>query len=142
VDVILDTDLVTILLLGSQPAAGRLQDRLRARSDVEAATTIITLQEQMQGRLASVNRCREGAQFVREYARLQAAFRSLSEMKVLPFDDAAQTRFDELQSLRLRVGTMDLRIASIALATGSVVLTRNLRDFTRVPGLIAEDWTL
>jgi tRNA(fMet)-specific endonuclease VapC len=36
---------------------------------------------------------------------------------------------------------MDLRIASIALATGMTVLTRNLVDFQRVPNLNVEDWT-
>jgi predicted nucleic acid-binding protein len=42
---------------------------------------------------------------------------------------------------RLRVDTMDLRIASIALSLGLVLLTRNSADFARVPGLIVEDWT-
>ncbi len=42
---------------------------------------------------------------------------------------------------RVRIGTMDLRIASIALARGFTVLTRNLVDFERVPGLAVEDWT-
>jgi tRNA(fMet)-specific endonuclease VapC len=62
-------------------------------------------------------------------------------MQVLPFDDAAGNRFETLRRQRARIGTMDLRIASIALARGFTVLTRNLVDFERVPGLAAEDWT-
>jgi tRNA(fMet)-specific endonuclease VapC len=42
----------------------------------------------------------------------------------------------------LRVDTMDLRMASIALSRGLVLLTRNAADFAKVPGLVIEDWTL
>lgn len=61
---------------------------------------------------------------------------------MLPFDDAAATVFAALVVQRLRVRTMDLRIAAIALARGLVVLTRNTSDFSRVPGLEVEDWTV
>ncbi len=63
-------------------------------------------------------------------------------MPVLPFDTAAAVVFGGLQAQRIRVGTMDLRIAAIALSRGLVVLTRNVRDFGRVPGLLTEDWTI
>jgi tRNA(fMet)-specific endonuclease VapC len=35
---------------------------------------------------------------------------------------------------------MDLKIASIALANGATLLTRNTRDFQKVPGLQIENW--
>jgi tRNA(fMet)-specific endonuclease VapC len=60
---------------------------------------------------------------------------------LLPFDQAASDHCDRLIAQRIRVGTMDLRIASIALVHGFTLLTRNLRDFQRVPNLNAEDWT-
>jgi tRNA(fMet)-specific endonuclease VapC len=62
-------------------------------------------------------------------------------MQPLPFDLAAAQAFDDLRRQRVRIGTMDFRIAASALTRGFVVLTRNTIDFARVPGLQYEDWT-
>jgi len=62
------------------------------------------------------------------------------KLTVLEFDEAAAAEFERLQRSRIRIGTMDLKIAAIALSRGATVLTRNLKDFSRVPGLRAEDW--
>jgi len=40
----------------------------------------------------------------------------------------------------VRIGTMDLKIASIALSRDLVLLTRNDQDFIKVPDLKMEDW--
>jgi tRNA(fMet)-specific endonuclease VapC len=61
---------------------------------------------------------------------------------VLRFDNHASAVFNGLKAQRLRIATMDLRIASIALSQGLTLLTRNSRDFSKVPGLVIEDWTV
>lgn len=60
---------------------------------------------------------------------------------VLPFDVAAGNTLDRLVAARIRIGTMDLRIAAIALINQLVLVTRNVRHFGLVPGLVTEDWT-
>ena len=91
---------------------------------------------------AYLQRARTAREVVHGYSLLAQVLRNFTVAPVLPFDDAAATVFAALVAQRLRVRTMDLRIAAIALARGLVVLTRNASDFGRVPGLQIEDWTV
>ena len=77
----------------------------------------------------------------RGYALLLETLNSFAKVPVLPFDAKAIAIFDEMRSQRVRVSTMDLRIASIAISNNLVLLTRNTGDFSKVPSLITEDWT-
>ncbi len=62
----------------------------------------------------------------------------------LAFDDAAANVFGRvralLESLGTPIGPYDLQIASIALAHQLTVVTHNVAEFSRVPGLTIEDW--
>ena len=61
---------------------------------------------------------------------------------MLYFDTTAATVYEGLLSQKLRLGTQDLRIAAIVLSRGAVLLTRNSQDFSQVPGLQIDDWTI
>jgi tRNA(fMet)-specific endonuclease VapC len=63
-------------------------------------------------------------------------------MTVLPSDDRAAAHFDALKHQHIRIGTQDLKIASIALANDATVLIRNTQDFSRVPSINFEDWSV
>jgi tRNA(fMet)-specific endonuclease VapC len=78
----------------------------------------------------------------RTYANLKETYLFFLDLNLLDFDDRAYSRFMELRQQGVRIGTQDLRIAAIALAVGGVVVTRNRRDFERVPGLAIEDWSI
>ena len=54
--------------------------------------------------------------------------------------DRRCTSFHDLKAAKIRIGTMDLKIAAIVLVTGATLLSANLRDFRQVPGLAVEDW--
>jgi tRNA(fMet)-specific endonuclease VapC len=43
--------------------------------------------------------------------------------------------------MKIRIGTMDLKIASIVKVRDATLFSRNLRDFRKVPGLKVEDWS-
>jgi tRNA(fMet)-specific endonuclease VapC len=139
---LLDTDVVTILLGQSGPGYQPLRSRLDQHLKDQIATTIVSFQEQVQGWMAFLNQARTPSGVLLAYSKLQGLLRDYSQMNVLAFDLAAQSQFAALQAQRIRLGTMDLRIGSIALAHGAVLITRNLRDFRNIPGLVVEDWTL
>ena len=80
------------------------------------------------------------AQEVRIYDRLSHFIDLIREMLIFPFDDRAADRIRQLRARKTRIGTMDLKIACIALANNAILLTANRRDFTRVPGLRFENW--
>lgn len=136
----LDTDHVTILHRQIQPAYDQLAARLEQIAPDDISTTIITFQEQAQGWLAYVNRARTSPQVVHAYAEREAMQRSFCKMNILSFTREAQQQFTALRKQRVRIPTMDLRIASIAIATDSTLLSRNLRHFQQVAGLSVEDW--
>ena len=59
---------------------------------------------------------------------------------VLPFDEAAAELFSEFRKQRIRTGSMDLKIASIAVTRDCLLLTANTRDFEKIPNIQIEDW--
>ena len=138
---LLDTEHLVVLQRRTQPAFTKLTDRLSRKNPSDIFVSVISFHEQMQGWLALLNRSRSASQIVLSYRELDELGRSFFEMSVFPFSDHAQKRFDGLRKQRIRIGTMDLRIASIALVEGATVLTANTRDFEKVPGLMIDDWT-
>ncbi len=138
---ILDTDILTILQRRTPPAHERLQSRLSECASAEVATTVVSFQERLQGWLAVVNRPRTPTRLLNAYAELQFLLRDFTLMTVMAYDEDAHAQYLTLQNQRIRIGTLDLRIASIALAHDAVVVTKNIVDFRQVPGLKVEDWT-
>jgi len=113
---------------------GRVVERLREHAPDDLGVTIITVAElwfgaHKSGRPSVVRREMDGF---------------LEPFEVLPFDREAahayaRVRF-ELERGGRPIGERDLLIASIALSRGLTVVTHNLSEFARVPGLKTDDW--
>ena len=135
---ILDTDHLTAIDRASE-AGVRLQKRLEGQP-VQACTTIISISEQLRGLMALIASARIDPAVVEGYGRLGRKLDRLHEYRILHWTFDAAAVFKRLERDKVRVGTMDLRIASIVMANNATLLSRNLRDFQRVPGLRVEDW--
>jgi len=138
---LLDTDHLSVLERGGEEAA-RLRRRLHAVSPDAVAATVISYEEQTRGWLSFVAKARSLEEQVTAYGYLQRHLQVFCAVPLIAFDPAAVTIVQQLQKQRVRIGTMDLKIASVALAEGATLLSRNLLDFQKVPGLRVEDWTV
>jgi len=74
----------------------------------------------------------------------RALLRFLFPFTILPFDSAAASEYGAirawLQELGTPIGPMDMLIAGHARAENMVLVTNNVREFKRVPGLKIENW--
>lgn len=95
----------------------------------------------MLGCHAYINRSRNLKDMVKGYDMMSRLVRDFQTAIVLPFDELAARQLEQLEARQIRIGKMDARIASIALANQRILLTRNYKDFEKVPGLMVEDWT-
>jgi len=135
---ILDTDHLTEIDRGLAVGA-RLVQRLDQAGE-EVATTIISAEEQLRGWLAQIGRLQDPFREVEAYRRLQGRLSFFAAWNVLPWTREAAGIFVRLRGGGIRLGSMDLKIACIALSLGATLLTRNLKHFGKVPQLRAENW--
>ena len=125
----LDTDSVSYGLRGQ----GRVAQNILARRPSELCMSALTLAE-----------LRYGAE--RKHSkRLHALIDTFADsVSVVAFDDKAAARFGAVAAQLAHggapIGTMDVLIAAHALAVGSILVTNNLKHFSRVRALRSESW--
>ncbi|MBW4608216.1 MAG: type II toxin-antitoxin system VapC family toxin [Hassallia sp. WJT32-NPBG1] len=137
---IFDTDHLSVLERGGANAQ-RLRQRLENVSSIQVAASIISYEEQMRGWLGLISKAKTDKQQVEAYKQLKQQLTNYCAIPILEFDEQAAQEFDRLRKAYRRLGTMDLKIASIALVNKAVLLTRNSADFGQIAGLSIEDWT-
>lgn len=128
---LLDTNAVIRYLNGRSES---LRNRLTDERDDAIAVCSVVRAELLYGAAKSTN--------PQKTFRAQQLF--LDRFPSLPFDDAAALSYGPIRAHLERVGTpiggYDLLIAAIAVARNLTLVTHNLAEFARVPGLLLEDW--
>lgn len=94
----------------------------------------------MRGWLAAIAKEKELARQISAYRELAELFTFFSGFHIALLDDSAIEEFARLKASRIRIGTMDLKTASIAIARNALLLSANRQDFEQVPGLRFENW--
>jgi tRNA(fMet)-specific endonuclease VapC len=138
---LLDTDHLVLLQRQSEPDFGRLRAAMGKHPPSEFFLSLVSLHEQTLGANAFIAKAKTRAAVVRGYQMLELCLIDFGHFQILPFDDPAAAQYEALRG-KVRIGTMDLRIAATALSNSMTVLTRNTIDFQKVPNLLIEDWTV
>ena len=127
---LLDTNFCIRVLRDRPPG---LRERFNAEADSLCISTIV-LTELLYGAAKSA-RPEHNRQQVEHFA---------ARLEVLPFDQEAADHAADIRAILEREGRMiggyDVLIAGHARSRGMIVVTHNMREFTRVDGLRCEDW--
>lgn len=88
--------------------------------------------------------------FVAEYSQqveqnLRDIEALVARLEVLPLDSKAAYHFGQIRAalytIGQPIGPYDMLIAGHARASGLILVTNNISEFERVPGLLLENWT-
>ena len=137
---LMDSDHISLIGRGGV-LSERITARIAALPPDSVAVSLISYEEQMRGWMAEIARMQSVDRQLDAYSRLDRMRSYYCLTPVLPFDESAVAQFQNLWLRRLRVGTMDLKIAAVALANNATLVTCNSGDFIKVTGLNLEDWS-
>src|SRR5258708_9875129 len=101
---ILDTDSLTLYQHGN----AAIHSRIQALAPNELAVTVISVEEQIVGRLARLRRAQPPDQLARSYQSLADTVSLLSHLAILSFTDPAIALYDQLVAVKLTVGGIGL----------------------------------
>lgn len=127
---LLDTNILADLL---RNPGGRAARRLAVVGEATVSTSIVVACELRYGA------AKKGSPRLSERVEIL-----LGSLEVLPLDKDADHRYAEIRShldrLGRPIGPNDLLIAAHTLALDLTLVTDNVEEFARVPGLFAENW--
>ena len=133
---VLDTDTLSLFQRGHTSVCAAAA---RQRPE-DLAVAVITIEEQLSGWYSLLRRSKTTSELAAVYRRLAENVAFLARVKILTFTESAIGRFGKLRGEKLGVAAMDLRIAAITLENEGTLVTRNVKDFKRIPGLNLENW--
>ena len=134
-----DADVLTEILAGNSALVSKA-----ARVPLqEQCVPIIVIEEIVRGRLNSIRQAEAGKSnlsVARAYELFSQTLEAFRQVLTLPYSPAADDLYQQWRGQKIRGGTHDLRIGAICIAHSATLVTRNRRDFDKLPGLSVDAW--
>ena len=127
--ILLDTDHLSVFTDSRDPRHVLLNSHLE-NAEEPVACSIVSVEEAVRGWLAIINRRRDVRAQVPSYAAAWAALRCLERMGDCALRSPRGGPIPKLRRQRIRIGSMDLKIASIALVSDALLISANMRDYS------------
>ena len=135
----LDSDTLSLSLRG-HPTVSR---RVEAADPITLSVCTIVVEETVGGQIGQINALRSRKRPVERESRILAdLIRALSALQILPYTDEAEQLYQSWPAKQKRVGPNDCRIAASTILAGFTVITCNGKDFSAIPGVAWQDWSL
>ena|SRR3989442_2934964 len=134
-----DTDVLAEILLDN----ATFVQRAAAIPVREQAVPVIVIEEIIRGRLNVIRQAEAGranVSLARAYELFEETFRDFRRLHILSHPPQAEALYQQWRQQGIRLATHDLRIAATCVTHVAKLISRNRRDFERVPGLIVEFW--
>lgn len=133
---LIDTDHLSLIQRGN----AKVLARFLVTPPDEIAASVVSFEEQTRGWLAHIKQARNQVQTCEAYSLLYAMKQSYCKLRLLEFDHAAYSKFEDLRRAYPRSGKRDMRIAATALVHDLTLVTRNTQDFIAIANLRLENW--
>jgi tRNA(fMet)-specific endonuclease VapC len=131
-----DTDMLSL----AQRQHPRVNAALTEHSTDTICIASTTIEEQIDGWKKLASKAKKIEDVVLSSTFLASLVISWNQFGIATHTSASLEQFQTLVARKLNIGKNDLRIGALALTLNATLVTRNLRDFTRIPLLKLENW--
>ena len=136
----LDTNAVSDFFHRKPTIVQRAEQAIRERKPIHI-TTITRYEVLMRGRYQAILAAEDRDRLLTAHQRLLDDEIAIRQFPILGLDDASADHFERLRTAKgmRKIGRADLLIACITLAHDATLVTRNVKDFVKIPNLKIEN---
>jgi tRNA(fMet)-specific endonuclease VapC len=134
-----DTDVLTGIMRGNPNLIARLEEIPLYQQTVP----VIVIEEIIRGRLNVIRQAEAGKAKISityAYTLFEMTFQDFQRLPILSYTAEADAIFQEWRRQKIRVSTHDMRIGAISIVHQATLVSRNRKDYERLPGLQVEYW--